>query len=349
MPGSPREGLAPKPLPVPLTPGPPPKARHPEAGRPGTGQPEAGRLVIGRPGTEQPGAGLPGVGLSGVGLPGAGWPGVGRRGEASAPGVAGEPARPERVVIGDVRVDPLTERQVVEHVDRELQAGRGGRIITPNVDICRAAAKDARLRHLVNSADLVVADGMPLVWASRLLGTPIPERVTGADLIWSLSKVAARRGWPIYLLGGPPGVAVAAARELAACYQLLQVCGVDAPPYRFEEKGGGRERVRRRVVAAAPKLVFVGLGFPRQDLLIARLSKELPGTWFVGCGAAIAFAAGTAPRAPGWMRGAGLEWLFRLAGEPGRLARRYLVDDLPFAVRLLTGCLRERRSSSRGE
>ncbi|WP_308250772.1 WecB/TagA/CpsF family glycosyltransferase [Nonomuraea rhizosphaerae] len=240
-------------------------------------------------------------------------------------------------------VDPLTERQVVEHVTVELNAGRGGRIVTPNIDICRAAAKSPELCHLVNSADLVVADGMPLVWASRLLGTPLPERVTGADLIWSLSKAAARHGWPVYLLGGPPGVAVAAARELSACYPMLHVCGVDAPPYRFEEKGGGRERVRRRVVTAAPKLVFAGLGFPRQDELIARLGQDLPGTWFVGCGAAIAFAAGTVPRAPGWMRGAGLEWAFRLAGEPGRLARRYLVDDLPFAVRMLAGCLRRRR------
>ncbi|MEU7831580.1 MULTISPECIES: WecB/TagA/CpsF family glycosyltransferase [unclassified Nonomuraea] len=259
--------------------------------------------------------------------------------------MVGEQARPVRVLVGGVAVDPLTERQVVEHVDGELGAGRGGRIVTPNVDICRAVAKDVKLRHLVNSADLVVADGMPLVWASRLLGTPIPERVTGADLIWSLSKLAARRGWPVYLLGGPPGVAASAAHELTACYPTLQVCGVDAPPYRFESGAGERERVRRKVVGAEPKMVFVGLGFPRQDRLIARLSKDLPGAWFVGCGSAIAFAAGTVPRAPEWMRGAGLEWAFRLVSEPGRLARRYLVDDLPFAARLLGDCLRARASS----
>ncbi|MEU7747031.1 WecB/TagA/CpsF family glycosyltransferase [Nonomuraea sp. NPDC049158] len=259
--------------------------------------------------------------------------------------MAGEQARPVRVLVGGVAVDPLTERQVVEHVDGELGAGRGGRIVTPNVDICRAVAKDVKLRHLVNSADLVVADGMPLVWASRLLGTPIPERVTGADLIWSLSKLAARRGWPVYLLGGPPGVAVSAAHELTACYPALQVCGVDAPPYRFESGDGERERVRRKVLGAEPKMVFVGLGFPRQDRLIARLSKDLPGTWFVGCGSAIAFAAGTVPRAPEWMRGAGLEWAYRLVSEPGRLARRYLIDDLPFAARLLGDCLRARASS----
>ncbi|MEU8245262.1 WecB/TagA/CpsF family glycosyltransferase [Nonomuraea sp. NPDC048916] len=246
-----------------------------------------------------------------------------------------------RVAVAGITVDRLTESQVVERVAAELESGRGGRIVTPNVDICRSAGRDPALKELVDSADLVVADGMPLVWASRLLGTPLPERVTGADLIWSLSKLAARRGWPIYLLGGPPGVAVAAARELTGCYPRLQVCGVESPPYSFDQTGSGRERVLRRVTAARPRLVFVGLGFPRQDLLVARLRERLPGAWFVGCGSAIAFASGAVPRAPGWMRRSGLEWSFRLVSEPGRLARRYLVDDLPFALRLLGGCLAE--------
>ncbi|MEU0570645.1 WecB/TagA/CpsF family glycosyltransferase [Nonomuraea sp. NPDC005983] len=255
--------------------------------------------------------------------------------------------RAARVVVGGVGVDPLTEWQVVEWVRGELDGGRGGRIVTPNVDICRAAARDVALRELVNSGDLVVADGMPLVWASRLLGTPLPQRVTGADLIWTLSAMAASRGWPVYLLGGAPGAAVAAARELAGRCPGLRVCGVEAPPYRFDESRAGLERVRRRVAAARPRLVFVGLGFPRQERLIEELRRELPGAWFVGCGAAIAFAAGQVARAPLWMRRAGLEWLFRLLSEPGRLARRYLVDDLPFALRLLGGCLMRRAFASR--
>ncbi|MER6576280.1 WecB/TagA/CpsF family glycosyltransferase [Nonomuraea sp. NPDC001023] len=253
---------------------------------------------------------------------------AGRRGRAA-----------ERVRVGGVGVDVVTEADVVRWMAAEAAAGRGGRIVTPNVDICRAVARDPALQELVGSAEIVVADGMPLVWAARLLGTPLPERVTGADLIWSLSEVAAARNWPVYLLGGPPGVAELAADELRSCRPGLKVAGVHAPPYRFDDTAEGRERVRRRVVAARPRLVFVGLGFPRQDLLIAELREELPQAWFVGCGAAIAFAAGTVRRAPRWMRRAGLEWAFRLMSEPGRLARRYLVDDLPFAVRLLAGCL----------
>ncbi len=246
------------------------------------------------------------------------------------------------MVVAGLALDPLTENDVVEHVIAELAAGRGGHVVTPNIDICRAVSKDPALRRLVAAAEVVVADGMPLVWASRLQGTPLPERVTGADLIWSLSKAAARAGYPIYLLGGPPGVARQAADQLTSCHPTLHVCGVDAPPYGFETTRDGVARIRRRVTTAGPRIVFVGLGFPKQDRLIAELRGDLPGTWFVGCGAAIAFAAGATARAPEWMQDHGLEWLFRLAAEPTRLARRYLLDDLPFALGMLVRCLRQR-------
>ncbi|MGW4425432.1 WecB/TagA/CpsF family glycosyltransferase [Streptosporangium sp. NPDC004631] len=236
-------------------------------------------------------------------------------------------------------IDPMTEGEVVDHVVAALKRGEGGHLVTPNVDIGWAAAHDPEARQIIEGADLVVADGMPLVWAARLLGTPVPGRVAGSDLIWSLSEAATFYRYPIYLLGGPPGVARQAAGRLTDRHPGLVVAGVDAPPYGFETTQESCARVRDAVVAAAPRLVFVGLGFPKQDRLIAQLRKDLPATWFVGCGAAIAFAAGAVPRAPLWMQRTGLEWLFRLLNEPGRLARRYLLHDLPFALWLLTACL----------
>src|SRR5690606_17009734 len=154
-------------------------------------------------------------------------------------------------------------------------------------------------------------------------------------LIWSLSGMAARAGWPVYLLGGAPGMAQAAARELRARWAGLDVCGVDAPPYGFDRTAEGRERVRRKVVAAGPALVFVGLGFPQQGRLVAGWRREWPEAWLLGCGAARGCGAGAVRRGPEWMRRGGLEWAHRLMTEPRRLARRYLVDDLPFAARLL--------------
>ncbi|WP_308250299.1 WecB/TagA/CpsF family glycosyltransferase [Sphaerisporangium fuscum] len=215
-------------------------------------------------------------------------------------------------------------------------------MVTPNVDICRACARDPEVRAIVAGADLAVADGMPLVWASKLLGTPLPERITGADLIWSLSEAAAAEGLPVYLLGGPPGVAARASEVLRGRCPGLRVAGVASPARGFETSVEALADVREALVAARPRVVFVGLGFPKQDRLVRILRADLPGTWFVGCGSAIAFTAGAVRRAPEWMRRSGLEWLFRLASEPGRLARRYLVDDLPFALRLLTGCLLKR-------
>jgi hypothetical protein len=128
----------------------------------------------------------------------------------------------------------------------------------------------------------------------------------------------------------------------------LNVGGSYAPPIGFDATAGGIDAVCEKLVSARPDIVYVGLGFPKQERLITRLAPALGGSWFVGCGAAIPFAAGVVPRAPGWMQQAGLEWLFRLAGEPRRLCRRYLIDDLPFAVMLLASCAAE-RLTRRGE
>ena len=232
--------------------------------------------------------------------------------------------------VAGVEFDALTEEQVVARVMEGLRIGRGGWIVTPNVDICRQVSRDPEARALVGRASVVVADGMPLVWASRLGGEPLPERVTGASLIFSLSAAAAADGRSVYLLGGEPGVPDKAAAELQSRSPGLQVAGTEAPPPDF-----GLNWVRERLATARPDIVFAGLGFPKQERIIAALAPGLPGTWFVGCGAAIPFAAGVLRRAPEWVQQAGLEWAWRLASEPRRLFRRYLVEDLPFAVRLL--------------
>ena len=232
--------------------------------------------------------------------------------------------------IAGVEFDTLTEEQVVGRVMAGLRHGQGGWIVTPNVDICRQVSRNPEARALVGRASIVVADGMPLVWASRLGGEPLPERVTGASLIFSLSAAAAADGRSVYLLGGEPGVPDKAAAELQSRSPGLRVAGTEAPPPDF-----GLNWVRERLTAARPDIVFAGLGFPKQEQVIAAVAPGLPGTWFVGCGAAIPFAAGALRRAPEWVQQAGLEWAWRLASEPRRLFRRYLVEDLPFALRLL--------------
>ena len=240
-----------------------------------------------------------------------------------------------RVKVAGFGLSRLTERQVVGHLIDALRDGQGGWVATPNVDICRAARRDPAVRELIGQASLTVADGMPLLWAARLRGTPLPERVTGASLIFSISAAAARHGQSVYLLGGEPGVPERAAEQLVRRYPGLRVAGTSAPPIGFDATERGVAQLRDRLTEARPDVVFVGLGCPKQERLITRLAPVLPTAWFIACGAAIPFAAGTLQRAPDWMQRAGLEWAYRLANEPRRLVRRYLLDDLPFAASLL--------------
>jgi N-acetylglucosaminyldiphosphoundecaprenol N-acetyl-beta-D-mannosaminyltransferase len=240
-----------------------------------------------------------------------------------------------QVPIGTVSVDALTEAEVVHHVRRTWQDG--GWILTANVDIIRAISRDRGLVQLASTATLTVADGMPLVWAGRIAGDEIPERVTGSSLIHTLSAAAASDGQSVYLLGGAPGVAERAAEALRAQSPGLRIAGVSAPPEGFDGSEESLRAVIDEVVRAAPNLVLIGMGFPKQERLIHRLREVLPNAWYIGCGAAISMAAGDSKRAPTRMQNLGLEWLHRLAKEPRRLARRYLRDDLPFAIVLLAG------------
>ncbi len=251
-----------------------------------------------------------------------------------------------RVPVGTLALDPVTEDEVVARVFAALGRGEGGWISTPNVDILRRSAEDAEVRRLVGAADLVLADGAPVVWAARIGGRPLPERVAGSALLWSLSAAAARSGRGIYLLGGNPGVADRAAARLCHYAPDLRVTGTFAPPWGFESDPTQVDAIRERLVRADPDVVFVGLGCPKQERLIATLAPALPRVWWVGCGAALAFAAGELRRAPVWMQDSGLEWVHRMAAEPRRLVRRYLVDDAPYALRLLIDSALSRRASS---
>ncbi len=247
----------------------------------------------------------------------------------------------DRVRIGGVLFDALTEEDVIAHVRQEWASGRGGWIVTPNVDILRAMNRDESLVDLVSGA-LVVADGMPLLWAARLAGDVLPQRVTGASLIFSLTEAAARDGRSVYIVGGAPGVPECAAQSLCTRFPALRVAGTQSPPFGFDGSEEGVQRTVDSVVQAAPDLVFIGFGFPRQEQLIVRLRQVIPHAWFVGCGGAIPMAAGEVTRAAPWLQRLGLEWLHRLVLEPRRLAHRYLRDDLPFAVCLMVSALRAR-------
>lgn len=253
-------------------------------------------------------------------------------------------AHDEACTLAGLDLARVTASGLVDRIFAELSCGRGGWVVTANLDFARRSARDARARALYAAADVRVADGMPLVWASRVHGRAVPERIAGSSLIWSLAERAAREGRSLFLLGGDPGVAAQAEAVLRARFPALDVIGVwdgrvGSPPAANEVDEVAAILDRRR-----PDLLFVGLGSPKQEELIAALRPRLPTTWMLGLGASFDFVAGKLVRAPRWMQRAGLEWVHRLAQDPGRLARRYLVDDLPFAFALFAEALRVRRS-----
>jgi N-acetylglucosaminyldiphosphoundecaprenol N-acetyl-beta-D-mannosaminyltransferase len=242
---------------------------------------------------------------------------------------------PARIDVGGLLLDAISEEDVATTVERAWAAGQGGSIIPVNVDVARAAARSVRLAQLISRGSIVVADGMPLVWAARLQGDVLPERVAGSALVSTLCFKAAENGKTVYFLGGAEGTPEKAAEKLVAVCPSLSVAGTDSPPFGFDQTEEGLRQTLASVSAASPDLVFVGLGFPRQENLIEQLRNALPHTWFLACGGGISMAAGVVSRASPLLQRMGLEWMHRLVIEPRRLAGRYLRDDLPFALALL--------------
>ncbi len=248
-----------------------------------------------------------------------------------------------RIRVGAIPIDVVRLDEALDRIELLVREGRGGAVYTPNVDHVVKAERDGALRAAYEAADLSLVDGTPLVWASRLLKAPLPERVSGSDLVRPLAERAARRGWRVYLLGGAPGDAEGAARELEA--MGVTIAGVEAP--RVELGPAGAEAsasAAARVRAANAQVVYVALGAPKQEIWIHRHREELGPAVAIGVGASLAFLAGTARRAPRWMSRAGLEWAHRLSQEPGRLWRRYLVEDAAF-LPILWRAWRSRREA----
>ncbi len=241
----------------------------------------------------------------------------------------------DRINLHGFGLDVITLAQATDHIVASARAGRGGWVITPNLDILRRLSREPEFAALASQTTLRLADGMPLVWASRLQRTPLPERVAGSDLIWTLSERGAAAGLRFYLLGGNPGAAQAAADTLTARFPGFAVAGIECPPMGFERDSIYMDALRTRLAAAAPDVVLVALGAPKQERVIAAVRDGLPAAWFLGIGISFSFVAGDVQRAPAWMRRTGLEWVHRLVQEPGRLARRYLIDGIPFAISLL--------------
>jgi N-acetylglucosaminyldiphosphoundecaprenol N-acetyl-beta-D-mannosaminyltransferase len=167
--------------------------------------------------------------------------------------------------------------------------------------------------------------------------------VAGSDVIWELTAALAQTQRSLFLLGGTPGTAERAAAALTERFPGLVIAGSYCPPVGFEDEPGEMARIDSALRGASPDFVYIGLPFPKASALALEMREAMPATWFVGLGISFSFVCGDVRRAPVWMQRTGLEWVHRLAQEPQRLGRRYLVEGLPFVGRMLASACSHRR------
>lgn len=238
-----------------------------------------------------------------------------------------------RLLVGKVPVDVVSFSQALSAVEALVLAKQGGFVFTPNIDHVVTAEDNPAFAAAYARTSLSLADGMPIVWASRLLGTPLPERVAGSDLVAPLLELAGQRNWRVAFFGAGPGVADKAA-AIAREKWSTNVISTDAPMVNLNDSAQ-IDAIAAALAAQKPDLVLFALGAPKQELLMAAISERVKPAVLLGIGASLDFIAGTVKRAPALMRKTGFEWLYRLVQEPRRLWRRYLVNDPKFLVILL--------------
>lgn len=226
------------------------------------------------------------------------------------------------------RLDSLTLAEALERIEKFIASGTPHHIVTLNAEIAYRASRDSGLLDIINRAGLVTPDGAGVVWAARFLGTPVPERVTGVDLVEALAARAAKKGWRLFFYGAAPGVAEKARDRLLSRYPGLKISGTAhgyLPPREEED-------LLARLKALRPDILLVALGAPKQERWIARHLEELGIPVAIGVGGALDVLAGEARRAPLWMQRKGMEWLYRLLKDPKRVKRMMALPKFIWGV-----------------
>jgi N-acetylglucosaminyldiphosphoundecaprenol N-acetyl-beta-D-mannosaminyltransferase len=233
----------------------------------------------------------------------------------------------ERITLMGCYIDNLSMEETLQRVEEFVQAGKPHQHVVVNVDKLVKANRDPALRAIINDCALVNVDGMPVVWASRLLGKPLKERVAGCDLFEALMRRAGDRGWRVFLLGAKEHVVSEVARTYRQRYPGLVLAGWRNGYWRDEAE---EAQVVEQIRAARPDLLFVAISSPAKEEFLGRYQAEMKVPFAMGVGGTFDVAIGHVKRAPLWMQQSGLEWFYRFLQEPRRMFRRYFIDDMAF-------------------
>ena len=233
----------------------------------------------------------------------------------------------ERITLMGCSIDNLTMEETLQTVEGFIHTGRPHQHVVVNVDKLVKASRDPELRRIINDCALVNVDGMPVVWASRLLGRPLKERVAGCDLFEALMRRAGEKGWRVFLLGAREDVVSKVAATYRHKYPNLVLAGYRNGYWKGEaEEADVVEQIR----AARPDLLFVAISSPKKEQFLGRWQAEMKVPFAMGVGGTFDVAIGHVKRAPLWMQKSGLEWFYRFLQEPRRMFRRYFIEDMAF-------------------
>lgn len=227
-------------------------------------------------------------------------------------------------------IDNVSLDEAIAHIENCIQNRIIGQVITPNVDQIVRIEWDDYFKKICKNCELLLVDGHPLMWTAKFYGKPFKEKICGADLVPLLCRVAANKGYSIFLLGAAPGVAQLAADNLKEDNPGLKVAGVYSPPLGFDNNPEEIKKINQILRDSKADMLFVGMGVPKQDIFIYENMKEYDIPMSFSIGGTIDFIAGKQKRAPKWMRKIGFEWFYRLLCDPRRMFKRYIIDDRKF-------------------
>lgn len=233
-----------------------------------------------------------------------------------------------RVDILNIKVDNVSMEEAIEKIEELIKKDNCSYVVTPNVDHIVKLESDEEFKKVYDEASLILTDGMPLVWISKIKKNPIKEKISGSDLFPKICELAAQREYSVFLLGAAEGVAELAGRKLQEKYKGLNIVGTYSPKYGFENDENEINNIVNIINYKKPDILAVGLGAPKQEKFIYKYRDKLNVPISLAIGASIDFEAGNIKRAPKWMQNYGLEWFYRLCKEPKRMFKRYIIDDM---------------------
>lgn len=235
----------------------------------------------------------------------------------------------QRLTILKTGIDPINGQEALEQIRAFIASGTPHQVVTANAEIIYQASHEESMCRVINEAQMVTADGSGVIWASRKLGQPMRQRVTGIDLVNQICAYSAKEGWKLYILGSAPGVAATAAENIRKKYPGCHIVGTHHGYFKPEEEPAILEEIKR----LRPDVLFVALGAPKQEFWIANHMQELQVPVAMGIGGSMDVLSGNVKRAPKWMQKMSLEWLYRLCKEPTRYKRMLALPKFMLAVR----------------